>query len=145
MSVCVVCMCVCMCVHVCACVYACVCACVYACGVCVHVCVHVCACACVCACIRVCLCERVSSGLQVSEKSAMVSFRCRIIRNTMAGNIPYPATQLHIKLKPIFHWKLGSHWVPNANEIDTNNMKSTWPTRTLALRTQHELYSIGLC
>ena len=33
------------------------------------------------------------------------------------------------RIKPIFHWKLGSHLVPNANKIDTNNMKSTWPTR----------------
>ena len=32
------------------------------------------------------------------------------------------------KLKPIFHWKLSSHWLTNANEMDTNNMKSTWPT-----------------
>ena len=31
--------------------------------------------------------------------------------------------------KPIFHCKLGSHWVPYANEISTNNMKCTWPTR----------------
>ena len=32
------------------------------------------------------------------------------------------------QLKPIFHWKLGSRWEPNANKIDTNNMKSTWTT-----------------
>ena len=31
-------------------------------------------------------------------------------------------------LKPIFHWKLSSCWLTNANEMDTNNMKSTWPT-----------------
>ena len=24
------------------------------------------------------------------------------------------------RLSPIFHWKLGSRWLPNANEIDTN-------------------------
>ena len=30
-------------------------------------------------------------------------------------------------VKPIFHWKLGSQWLPNANEIDTNNMECTWP------------------
>ena len=33
-------------------------------------------------------------------------------------------------LKPIFHQKLSYHWVLNRNEIDTNNMKSTWPSRT---------------
>ena len=31
-------------------------------------------------------------------------------------------------LKPIFHWKWGSRWVTNANEIYTKNMKYTWPT-----------------
>ena len=30
-------------------------------------------------------------------------------------------------LKPIFHWVLGLRWLPNANEIDTKNMKCTWP------------------
>ena len=30
--------------------------------------------------------------------------------------------------KPLFHWKSRSHWLPNANEIDTNNMKCTCPT-----------------
>ena len=34
-----------------------------------------------------------------------------------------------INLKPIFHWKLRSRWLPNANEIDTNNIKYTCPTR----------------
>ena len=33
------------------------------------------------------------------------------------------------RLKPIFHWILGLSWLPNANEMDTNNMKSTWPMR----------------
>ena len=32
-------------------------------------------------------------------------------------------------LKPIFHWKLGLRWLPNANEIDTKNMKCTCPMR----------------
>ena len=35
----------------------------------------------------------------------------------------------HGFLKPIFHQKPGSRWVPNANVIDTNNMKSTCPMR----------------
>ena len=34
----------------------------------------------------------------------------------------------HTKLKPIFHCKLGLRWLPNANEINTKNMKCTWPT-----------------
>ena len=36
-------------------------------------------------------------------------------------------------LKPIFHCKLGSRWVTNANEISTNNMKCTWPMRTFCV------------
>ena len=31
-------------------------------------------------------------------------------------------------VKPIFHWKWGSRWAPNANEIYTKNMKCTCPT-----------------
>ena len=31
-------------------------------------------------------------------------------------------------IKTIFHCKLGTHWVINANEMSTNNMKSTGPT-----------------
>ena len=34
-----------------------------------------------------------------------------------------------VVIKPIFHQKLGSHWVPYVNEIDTNNMKCIWPTQ----------------
>ena len=32
-------------------------------------------------------------------------------------------------LKPIFHWKLGLLWLPNANEINTKKMKCTLPTQ----------------
>ena len=32
-----------------------------------------------------------------------------------------------ITLKPIFYSKTGLRWVPNTNEIDTNNMKCTCP------------------
>ena len=35
--------------------------------------------------------------------------------------------------KPILHWKVGSRWVTNANEMNTNNMKSTWPMPALCL------------
>ena len=44
-------------------------------------------------------------------------------------------------LKPIFHWKWGSRWVPNANEIYTKNMKYTCPTPAFCVGTQHNLYS----
>ena len=44
-------------------------------------------------------------------------------------------------LKPIFHRKLHSCWLPKANEIDTNNMKFTCPTQNQLSRTQHEPYS----
>ena len=32
-------------------------------------------------------------------------------------------------IKSIFHCKLGSRWVSNANKMSPNNMKCTWPTR----------------
>ena len=47
-------------------------------------------------------------------------------------------------LKPIFHWKWGSRWVPNANEIYTKNMKCTWPTPAFCVGTKRNLYSTGL-
>ena len=47
-------------------------------------------------------------------------------------------------LKPIFHWKLGSRWLPNANEINTKNMKCTWPTPKFCVGTQRNLHSTGL-
>ena len=44
-------------------------------------------------------------------------------------------------IKPIFHWKWGSRWVPNANEIYTKNMKCTWPMPVFCIGTQRNLYS----
>ena len=44
-------------------------------------------------------------------------------------------------LKPIFHWKLGSRWIPNASEIYTKEMKYTWPTPAFCVGTQSNLYS----
>ena len=44
-------------------------------------------------------------------------------------------------IKPIFHWKWGSRWVPNTNEIYTKNMKCTWPTPAFCVGTQRNLYS----
>ena len=44
------------------------------------------------------------------------------------GVPPPPPHQFKFSLKPIFHWKLGLRWVTKANEMDTNNIKSTWPT-----------------
>ena len=45
-------------------------------------------------------------------------------------------------ITPIFHQKTRLRWVANANEIDTNNMKSTWPTQIQPSRSQRKLYSI---
>ena len=45
------------------------------------------------------------------------------------------------QLKPIFHRKLGSRWVPNANEIYTQKKKYTWPTPAFCVGTQRNLYS----
>ena len=44
-----------------------------------------------------------------------------------------PHFQWNMGLKPIFHWELGLRWLPNANEINTKNMKCTWPTRKCCL------------
>ena len=46
-----------------------------------------------------------------------------------------------LTVKPIFHWKWGSRWVPNANEIYTKYMKCTWPMPVFCVGTQRNLYS----
>ena len=46
---------------------------------------------------------------------------------------------MRLSVKPIFNWKLGLCWAPNANEIYTKNMKFTWPT--FAFGAQRNLYS----
>ena len=51
---------------------------------------------------------------------------------------------LMLTFKPIFHWKLCSRWLPNANEINTKNMKCTWPTPEFCVGTQCNKYSTGL-
>ena len=33
---------------------------------------------------------------------------------------------------PILHWKWGSRWPPNANEMYTKEKKFTWPTQKIA-------------
>ena len=48
--------------------------------------------------------------------------------------VPTARVSLHEVLyvlffKPIFQRKLPSHWLPNGDEIDKKNMKSTWPKR----------------
>ena len=54
---------------------------------------------------------------------------------------PKPCLCIIRCLKPIFHQKLGSRWLPNANEIYTKNMKCTWPTRKLCVGYPLHLYS----
>ena len=49
-----------------------------------------------------------------------------------------------VTLKPIFQQKLCSCWQPNENEIDTNNMKSTWPTRNSPIQTIFHQVALGL-
>ena len=44
------------------------------------------------------------------------------------------------QVKPIFHWKWGSRWIPNSNEIYTKKKKCTWPTLVFCVWTQHNLY-----
>ena len=48
--------------------------------------------------------------------------------------------QWNMGLKPVFHQKLFS----KGNKIETNNMKSTCPTETYSLVTQHELIPPGV-
>ena len=47
-----------------------------------------------------------------------IEFWARMVVVSVHGNVT---------VKSIFHWKLGLHWLPNANEINTKNMKCTWP------------------
>ena len=49
----------------------------------------------------------------------------------------------NIVLITVFHWIWHLRWVPNVTKIETNNMKSTWPTPA-PRGTQHDLYSICL-
>ena len=63
-------------------------------------------------------------------------FSFNFVGGIYAANIEISCT-----LKPIFHWKWGSRWVPNANEIYTKNMKYTWPTPAFCVGTQRNLYS----
>ena len=46
-----------------------------------------------------------------------------------------------LTLMPIFHWKMGLLWIPNANEINTKNMKCTWPTPAPRVGHPANLYS----
>ena len=63
---------------------------------------------------------------------------------------------MYIIIKPIFHCKLGSRWLPNVNEMSTNNLKCTRPTRrfcvgdplarlrVLRWYPQHEIVALGV-
>ena len=53
-------------------------------------------------------------------------------------------SQCYLRVKRIFHTKKRLRWLPKANEIDTDNMKCTYPTQTQLAHTQRELYSTGL-
>ena len=52
-------------------------------------------------------------------------------------------SQLSDHVKPIFHWKWGLRWVPNANETYTKIMKCTWPKPAFCIGTQRNLHSTG--
>ena len=62
----------------------------------------------------------------------------KLIKNKIIETIelrPWQNGRYHLLsiLKPIFHCKLSSRWVPNANEMSTNNMKCTWPTQNFSI------------
>ena len=71
---------------------------------------------------------------------------CRVLINkkyitkaTLHGN-------RHLRtFKPIFHWKWGSRWLPNGNEIYTKKKECTWPTPEFCVGTQRHLYSTDWC
>ena len=44
-------------------------------------------------------------------------------------------------LKAHIPLEMGFHWIPNANEIYTKNMKCTWPTPVFCVGIQRNLYS----
>ena len=48
------------------------------------------------------------------------------------------------KLKPIFHWKWGSRWPPNMNEIYTKKRNVHGQRQNFAFGTQRNLYSTDL-
>ena len=50
----------------------------------------------------------------------------------------------NLGLKPIFHWKRGSCWLPNANEINTEKHVHS-QRQNFAFGTQRNLYSTFLC
>ena len=55
----------------------------------------------------------------------------------------------NIGLKPIFHWERRLCWLPNTNEVDTNNMKSTCPTQDFCVGDQTQpifhWLALGFC
>ena len=62
---------------------------------------------------------------------------CRLVSKEM----------VRLTQKPIFHWKLGMHWLPNANEINTKKLTKNvhGQRQPLALGTQCHLYSTCSC
>ena len=64
--------------------------------------------------------------------NSICSIMITIFAHIKFQHIAVRQTMYHAKiprLKPIFHCKLGSRWVTNANKMSTNNMKCTWPKR----------------
>ena len=58
--------------------------------------------------------------------NANLSFSCFLshIPNMFGQNLH---VERRFGVKPVFHWKTLSCWLPNANGIDTNNMKPSIP------------------
>ena len=79
----------------------------------------------------------------VADTCSLVKARHRLTKAAMAKPAKKRLSVLYAskytvlsrahRLKPIFHWILGLCWLPNVNEIDTNNMKSTWPTQNFCV------------
>ena len=78
-------------------------------------------------------------GILVSAKALIHKFETYLIRLCLSFT----------QFKPIFHCEVGLRWLPNANEMSTNNMKCTWPTRKFCVgdRTQPIFHwlSFGFC
>ena len=80
-----------------------------------------------------------SEGISVTSAAASDGHQSQDDSETVSIN--FVSFQI---LKPIFHWKWASHWLPDANEIYTQKMKCTWPMPEFCVRTQRNLYSTGL-
>ena len=74
------------------------------------------------------ICDRALSVLVAGKQLSLLDNQHshdRLMRVLTPG-----VTAVAHSMLSIFHRKACSRWLPNTKEIDINNMKSTWPTRS---------------